>query len=57
VADAQTIVGGPLPNVPWEDRPRDSSRVMWRYSANPIIPRDLIPVSYTHLTLPTSDLV
>ena len=43
MADAQTIVGGPLPNVPWEDRPRDCSRVMWRYSANPIIPRDLIP--------------
>jgi beta-1,4-mannooligosaccharide/beta-1,4-mannosyl-N-acetylglucosamine phosphorylase len=32
-----------LPNVPWEDRPENSSDVVWRYSCNPIIPRDLIP--------------
>ncbi|MFN2233392.1 MAG: glycoside hydrolase family 130 protein [Anaerolineales bacterium] len=34
-----------LPNLPWEDRPADSSEVVWRYSKNPIIPRDLIPNS------------
>ena len=34
-----------LPNIPWEERPADCSDVVWRYSANPIIPRDLIPSS------------
>ncbi|HMD87860.1 MAG TPA: glycoside hydrolase family 130 protein [Anaerolineaceae bacterium] len=34
-----------LPNIPWEDRPAGCSDVVWRYSANPIIPRDLIPSS------------
>jgi beta-1,4-mannooligosaccharide/beta-1,4-mannosyl-N-acetylglucosamine phosphorylase len=33
----------PLPNIPWEERPAGNSDVVWRYSANPIIPRDLIP--------------
>ncbi|MEJ5225266.1 MAG: glycosidase, partial [Anaerolineales bacterium] len=33
----------PLPNIPWQDRPAGSSDVVWRYSHNPIIPRDLIP--------------
>jgi beta-1,4-mannooligosaccharide/beta-1,4-mannosyl-N-acetylglucosamine phosphorylase len=39
------IVGQPLPNIPWEDRPAGSSDVVWRYSQNPVIPRDLIPRS------------
>lgn len=34
-----------LPNMPWEERPQGSSDVVWRYSGNPIIPRDLIPTS------------
>ena len=34
-----------LPNIPWEERPAGCSDVVWRYSANPIIPRDLIPSS------------
>lgn len=33
----------PLPNIPWEERPASNSDIVWRYSANPIIPRDLIP--------------
>lgn len=32
-------------NIPWEDRAQGSSSVIWRYSQNPIIPRDLIPTS------------
>lgn len=40
-----TILGGTLPNLPWEERPARSSDVVWRYSANPIIPRDAIPTS------------
>jgi beta-1,4-mannooligosaccharide/beta-1,4-mannosyl-N-acetylglucosamine phosphorylase len=38
-----TIVGDPLPNIPWEARPAGSQAVMWRFSGNPVIPRDLIP--------------
>ncbi len=34
-----------LPNMPWEDRPEGSLDVLWRYSKNPIIPRDLIKIS------------
>lgn len=33
------------PTIPWEPRPKDSSEVMWRYSGNPVIPRNLIPSS------------
>jgi hypothetical protein len=39
------MLNPPLPNIPWEERPAPCSDVVWRYSANPIIPRDLIPSS------------
>jgi beta-1,4-mannooligosaccharide/beta-1,4-mannosyl-N-acetylglucosamine phosphorylase len=39
------ISGPEVPNMPWEDRPAGSSDVLWRYSQNPVIPRDLIPCS------------
>ncbi|MBW7926671.1 MAG: glycoside hydrolase family 130 protein [Fimbriimonadaceae bacterium] len=40
------IVGPNLPNIPWEPKPdRALQGPMWRYSKNPIIPRDLIPTS------------
>ncbi len=32
-------------NIPWEDRPTSNTDVVWRYSQNPVIPRDLIPSS------------
>src|SRR5512140_1223549 len=34
-----------LPNIPWQERPAGNSDVVWRYDANPIIPRNLIPSS------------
>jgi beta-1,4-mannooligosaccharide/beta-1,4-mannosyl-N-acetylglucosamine phosphorylase len=37
------MVGTALPNIPWEDRPAGSSDVLWRYSQNPVIPRNPIP--------------
>jgi beta-1,4-mannooligosaccharide/beta-1,4-mannosyl-N-acetylglucosamine phosphorylase len=40
-----TILGDPLPNIPWEDKPKDYVDIVWRYSKNPVIPRDLIPSS------------
>ena len=39
------IVGPALPNIPWEDRPAGSGAPLWRYSRNPVIPRDLLPDS------------
>ncbi len=33
------------PVIPWEDRPAGSSELVWRYSRNPIIPRNAIPKS------------
>ena len=39
------IVGEALPSMPWEDRPEGCNDVVWRCSANPIIPRDLLPTS------------
>lgn len=40
-----TIIGNPLPNIPWQERPSGSSDVVWRYSQNPIINHDHIPSS------------
>jgi beta-1,4-mannooligosaccharide/beta-1,4-mannosyl-N-acetylglucosamine phosphorylase len=34
-----------LSNIPWEDRPSGSNDVMWRYSQNPVIPRNATPRS------------
>jgi beta-1,4-mannooligosaccharide/beta-1,4-mannosyl-N-acetylglucosamine phosphorylase len=42
---SQTIVGKALPNIPWEDKPAGCRDAVWRYSGNPIIPRDLLPTS------------
>lgn len=36
---------GPLPAIPWEDRPAGTSDVVWRSTRNPIIRRDAIPRS------------
>lgn len=40
-----SMKGGSLPNIPWEDKNDDDNSVVWRYSNNPIIPRDLLPTS------------
>lgn len=34
------IIGKPLKNMPWEDKPGDCQGVVWRYSGNPIIERN-----------------
>ena len=33
------IIGRPLKNMPWEDKPGDCRGLVWRYSGNPIIDR------------------
>ena len=45
MAETKVVNGTGLPNIPWEDRPSGSSDLVWRYSKNPVIPRDLIPTS------------
>ncbi|MCX6030035.1 MAG: glycoside hydrolase family 130 protein [Chloroflexi bacterium] len=35
----------PLPRIPWEARPQHNDDVVWRYSGNPIIPRDATPTA------------
>ncbi len=39
------INGIALPEMPWEERPEDCKDVLWRYSANPVIPRHLLATS------------
>lgn len=39
------IKGNPLKNIPWEERPKSNNNVVWRYSKNPIIPRNLTSTS------------
>ena len=39
---SKTLIGDPLPNIPWQDKPKNSSNVMWRYDKNPVIGRNII---------------
>ncbi|MCL6459350.1 MAG: glycoside hydrolase family 130 protein [Gorillibacterium sp.] len=39
------IIGENLTNMPWQEKPEGSSAPVWRYTANPIIPRNAIPNS------------
>lgn len=34
-----------FPDMPWQDKPAGYTKPVWRYSGNPIIPRDAIPSS------------
>ncbi|MCE5198910.1 MAG: glycoside hydrolase family 130 protein [Armatimonadota bacterium] len=42
---SSAIIGTSIPNMPWEDKPMGYSGVVWRYSQNPVIPRNLNPDS------------
>lgn len=39
------IIGEPLPNIPWEERPEGVTDVVWRSCMNPIIKRDHLATS------------
>ena len=41
----EVVGAGALPGIPWEDRPAGHTRPVWRFSRNPVIPRDLLPTS------------
>jgi len=45
MSQVQILGQGKIDNLPWEDRPTGSTEPVWRYSKNPVIPRDLIPSS------------
>jgi beta-1,4-mannooligosaccharide/beta-1,4-mannosyl-N-acetylglucosamine phosphorylase len=45
MTSVQILGQGRIDNLPWEDRPVGSTEPVWRYSKNPVIPRDLIPSS------------
>ena len=34
------IIGKPLKNIPWQDKPGNCKGVVWRYTENPIIDRN-----------------
>ncbi|MBN1798486.1 MAG: glycoside hydrolase family 130 protein [Spirochaetales bacterium] len=40
-----TIIGPTCKNVPWEQKPKGTHDIVWRYSKNPIVGRDAIPCS------------
>lgn len=39
------IIGGELSGIPWQEKPKGCIDPVWRYTANPIIPRNAIPNS------------
>lgn len=40
---ANTIIGTPLPGMPWQDKPAGYHGVLWRYDQNPVIDVNPIP--------------
>lgn len=39
------IIGNPISNLPWQERPADCKSTVWRYKANPVIGRHATPTS------------
>lgn len=39
------IIGNNLPNIPWQEKPANYNKPVWRYDQNPIIEKDAIPTS------------
>lgn len=39
------IVSNSIPNIPWQERPIGDISVVWRYSSNPVIPRNPFPTA------------
>jgi len=40
---SKTIIGDNLPNIPWEERPKNCNDLVWRYSGNPVIDWNPVP--------------
>ena len=55
---SKTIIGDPLPGIPWQERPEGSNDVVWRYSNNPVISRHASPTAgsiYNSAVVPFKD--
>ena len=39
------IIGNNLPNIPWQEKPANYNKPVWRYDQNPIIEKDALPTS------------
>ena len=39
------IIGNPLKNIPWQEKPANYEYPVWRFDGNPIIERDALPFS------------
>lgn len=39
------IIGNPLKNIPWQEKPNNYEYPVWRFDGNPIIERDALPFS------------
>lgn len=39
------IYADEIPNMPWEKKPKNCKKIIWRSEGNPIIKRDLLPTS------------
>jgi len=45
MSGVKIINQNPIPNLPWEEKPSGHNKPVWRYSKNPVIPRDLLQTS------------
>ena len=43
--EKRIVIGDAVPNMPWEEKPAGSGEIIWRYSKNQIITRNLLPYS------------
>lgn len=43
MSQVKMINAGSLPNIPWQDRPANCDKPVWRYSENPILGRNPTP--------------
>ena len=43
--DVQVLNGTAIPNLPFQEKPKGCTDVIWRYAQNPVIRRDQIPTS------------
>lgn len=41
------VVGSEVPNMPWEEKPKDYEDLLWRFSGNPIVDRRAIPGAHS----------
>jgi beta-1,4-mannooligosaccharide/beta-1,4-mannosyl-N-acetylglucosamine phosphorylase len=38
----KTIIGKPLTQIPWQEKPKNCRDIIWRYDKNPVIGRNAL---------------